>query len=404
MEAAPVHSVDEEIERHVKVLATPLQSGDVYGHENAIGALEDLAKKDNANRTAIAQRLVALVANGTAGGQESAARALGMLADDAPWGCSPGGANKAAIVAAGGIEALVALVANGAAGGQEWAAWALEWLAAENASNQAAIADAGGIEALVALVANGATDGGVVGDGRVRAAGALSRLAHGNDANRAAIATALAALVANGAAGGQEQAAWVLARTRLAEDAASQVAIVKAGGIEAFTALLANGSDDAKENAGLALKELGPLAEYASRLQSEKASLQRRLDRYEGTGKIDMTQDDDGDDDAQRRDTGLREEYDRATQEHIVEVKKEKADAEGARDRTDRVAAAASAAAATASADAREAAEELEDVHGDFVNPLTLTVNALQTKIDELHALAYQVDPVAADAIKNRQN
>ena len=42
-------------------------------------------------------------------------------------------------------------------------------------------------------------------------------------------------------------------------------------------------------------------------------------------------------------------------------------------------------------------------MHEDLVNPLTLTVNAPQTKIDELHALAYQVDPVAADAIKNRQ-
>ena len=120
-----------------------------------------------------------------------------------------------------------------------------------------------------------------------------------------------------------------------------------------------------------------------------------------------MTQDDDADDDAQHRDTGLRDLRDRKTQEHIVEVKKEKADAEGARDRNDAVAAAASTAAATAAADAREAAreaaQELEDVHEDLVNPLTLTVNALQTKIDELHALASQVDPVAADAIKNRQ-
>ena len=31
-----------------------------------VGALEDLANKDNATRTAIAQRLVAIVANGTA--------------------------------------------------------------------------------------------------------------------------------------------------------------------------------------------------------------------------------------------------------------------------------------------------------------------------------------------------
>ena len=46
---------------------------------------------------------------------------------------------------------------------------------------------------------------------------------------------------------------------------------------------------------------------------------------------------------------------------------------------------------------------ELEEAR-DLVNPLTLTVNALQTKIDELHALACRVDSDAADAIKNRSN
>ena len=76
------------------------------------------------------------------------------------------------------------------------------------------------------------------------------------------------------------------------------------------------------------------------------------------------------------RDTGLRDLRERKTQESFGKVKQEKIDAE----------------------------EELVDVHDDFVNPLTLTVNALQTKIDELHALASQVDPVAADAIKNRPN
>ena len=120
---------------------------------------------------------------------------------------------------------------------------------------------------------------------------------------------------------------------------------------------------------------------------------------------VDLTQGDDEADDAARHpNKRLREEYDQKTQERIVKVKEEKADAEGARDRTAAAAAAASAAAAAATAEAADAAQELEDVHGDLVNPLTLTVNALQTKIDELHALACQVDPVAADAIKNRQN
>jgi len=237
----------------------------------------------------------------------------------------------------------------------------------------------------------------------------LSYFAARNAANRVAITEAggikpLVALVKHGAAGGQAGAgaAWTL--HYLADgDAANQARIVEAGGVEALVALLANGSDCCKRNAEWALTHL-PIAKYASRLHSENASLQRRLDRYEGTGKIDMTQDDDADDDAQHRDTGLRDLRERK----LVEVKEEKADAEGARDRNDAVAAAASTAAATAAADAREAAreaaQELVDVHDDFVNPLTLTVNALQTKIDELHALASQVDPVAADAIKSRPN
>ena len=44
-------------------------------------------------------------------------------------------------------------------------------------------------------------------------------------------------------------------------------------------------------------------------------------------------------------------------------------------------------------------AEEAQDTLGYQVR----FTDALQTKIDELHALARQVDPVAADAIKNRQ-
>jgi hypothetical protein len=136
-----------------------------------------------------------------------------------------------------------------------------------------------------------------------------------------------------------------------------------------------NGSAEGKMWGWRALERLH-LAERFSRLQSENASLKRRLDRYEGSGAIDMTQDDDTDDDAQHRDTGLRDLRERKTQESFGKVKQEKIDAE----------------------------EELKDVHGDFVNPLTLTVNALQTKIDELHALACQVDPVAADAIKSRLN
>ena len=49
---------------------------------------------------------------------------------------------------------------------------------------------------------------------------------------------------------------------------------------------------------------------------------------------------------------------------------------------------------------ANDDAEEAHDTLGYQVR----FTDALQTKIDELHALASQVDPVAADAIKNRAN
>ena len=439
-------SVRKQIERHVKAL----QSGDADGKEAVVEALEDLANKDNANRTAIAQRLVGLLSGGSADDQEQFARVLGRIAywdtrrtvileaggieplvavvrsgaaDGQKWAAGALGhladdaANQAAIAEAGGIEALVALATNGAAGGQQKAARALRNLAHDNdanqaaivkallalvangaadgqeeataglarrnanctaiaqlfvalvangaasgqekavgalATNQAAIAEAGGIEALVALVRNGTADC------QDSAAQALSSLAHDNAANRAAIATALVALATNGAAGSQESAASALGHLAW-KNAANQAAIVAAGGVEALVALVRNGAAGGQgsaaaalghlawknaanqaaivaaggvealsangsglgEMAEMVLGELGPLAGYASRLQSENASLKRRLDRYEGSGAIDVTQDDDADD-AQHRDTGLSDLRDRKTQERIVEVKKEK--------------------------------------------------------------------------------
>ncbi|CAH0369015.1 unnamed protein product [Pelagomonas calceolata] len=215
-----------------------------------------------------------------------------------------------------------------------------------------------------------------------------------------AIAQRFVGRLSGGSADDQEETAKALwCFTRCCGRMDTSTAIVEAGGVEALSALLANGSDVGKSYAQQALKELGPLAEYASRLQSENASLKRQL---AGDDVVDLC-DGDASPPAKKR-NALRDAHDEQQSSTLKRVKEEKDAVEGARDRTDAVAAAASAAAAAATAEAADAAEELEDVHDDLVNPLTLTVNALQTKIDELHALAYQVDPVAADAIKNRQN
>ena len=200
----------------------------------------------------------------------------------------------------------------------------------------------------------------------------------------AGVVEALVGLVTNGTAGGQEEAAAALGH--LADKGGNEAAIVAAGGVEALVALLANGSDCCKRNAEWALTHL-PIAEYASRLQAENASLKRRLDRYEGSGAIDVTQDDDADDDAQHRDTGLRDLRERK----LVEVKEEKVAAEGARDRNDAVAAAASAAAATATADAADAAEDLRDSQ-ELTDQLVLSENNKMSTIDELRGTVSERD------------
>ena len=91
-----------------------------------------------------------------------------------------------------------------------------------------------------------------------------------------------------------------------------------------------------------------------------------------------------------------------ATAGKFAEIKSENAALEGQRDRNDATAAAASAAAATANAAAATANDDAEEAQDTLGYQVRFT-DALQTKIDELHALARQVDPVAADAIKNRQ-
>ena len=142
-----------------------------------------------------------------------------------------------------------------------------------------------------------------------------------------------------------------------------------------------NGSDRCKRTTPSGRCQRLPLAEVISRLQTENASLQRRLDRRRrpGAGRHGRTPT------APPTATTTRSAATRGSaicrhrhRRTIVEVKKEKADAEGARTNSTATTpqsarrSSASTAAATAAADAREAAREaareLVDVHDDFVN------------------------------------
>ena len=231
--------------------------------------------------------LVALVTNGSnPDGQQEAVTALANIALNA--------AIRAKIVAAGGIAALVALMRKGNTRCQAEAAWALDILArddigaVDSAANRAAIVDAAAVDPLVALLTNGST-----GD-REQAARELANLAS-CDTIQEAIADAgaippLVELVSNGAAGGQDEAARALLNlasndANIALNASIRAAIVAAGGIEVLVALVMNGSDGGKLYAGWALEKL-PLAERFSRLQSENASLKRRLDRVIAAAQV----------------------------------------------------------------------------------------------------------------------
>ena len=434
--------VREEIERHVKAL----QSGDGDAKEAAVEELESLAGKNAANRAGIVEAggieaLVVLVRSGAvhaghmAAGQKPGVWALWRLAADHKSDYGD------AIVAAGGMEALVEVVRYGAPGGQEAAAHVLRFfIDKKKAANDAAIVSAGGIPSLVALAT---TDGACLakgpgwGSGQHDAFCVLKSLAHRTIGYRTAIATALVALVRNGEAGPLKRpcplktAALVL--RELADDAANrtaiatalvallkqgpvvqeraaealknlagvnsanQAAIAEAGGVEALVALAMNGSDRCKEKAKWALSKL-PVADYASKLLSENASLKRQL---AGDDVVDL-RDGDASPPAKKR-NALRDAHDEQQAATLNHVKQENVVVEGQRDRTDATAAEASAAAAKASAAAVTAKDDAEEAQDTLGYQVRFT-DALQTKIDELHALASQVDPVAADAIKNRAN
>ena len=94
-----------------------------------------------------------------------------------------------------------------------------------------------------------------------------------------------------------------------------------------------------------------------------------------------------------------------ATAGKFAEIKSENAALEGQRDRNDATAAAASAAAATANAAAATANDDAEEAQDTLGYQVRFT-DALQTKIDELAALAKAsgADPRAISVIKERSN
>ena len=136
-------------------------------------------------------------------------------------------------------------------------------------------------------------------------------------------------------------------------------------------------------------------------LRREIKDLKRRLSRYEGP-LADLTGDDD---ETTVSDYRLRDKRDQATADRLIQVKTEKSQSQAAAAASDATAAAASASAAAASEATAAVREDLEDSQ-ETETYLGLTVSALQTKIDDLAALALRYGAPAHEVrgIKSRSN
>ena len=266
-------------------------------YEQIVRAMKTFANDDSSNRAALAKALVMAAAvnsrspqlaartverftRGDADNRFAFAKALAREGDQA-WmaramhSLTYGHAANRATIAAG----LVALMASKR--DQNRAARAMETFSRGKADNCGAIAEADGIAALVQHVASGKAETATLAVLRRLACDAVGIgtryflrvstqlrghtyvhadiLAYIKPKNRATIVDALVALVASGAAGGQERAAAALAV--LACDVPNQTAIAAAGGVVALVALVTHGAAAGREAAARAL---GALAQAAA--------------------------------------------------------------------------------------------------------------------------------------------
>ena len=227
--------------------------------ELAGGALAALALDNAANEESIAKLIVSLLGSDDKTASAKAARAISRLARE-------NAANQIAIARAGGIRLLVKLLGVEGGKGEEAQrkemADAIWSMAAQNPENQTAIAEAGGIPLLISMLSGSL----VVTDTHRVVAGALWSLAGnpGHTSNQLAIAsgggiTMLVKLLKPPVSGGvtpgvMEASAGAL--WAIAEAYDNRFAIAEAGGVPSLVGLVDTGTQQSKEHAAGALRNL----------------------------------------------------------------------------------------------------------------------------------------------------
>ena len=162
-----------------------LGSTNPLAREHAEGALVRLSI-ENKNRVSIIKKLVTMLQDPAAGGQEQAAAALANLARESED-------NRQSIVDADGITPLIELLEVASAKAKENAVGAIKELCRNSKSNQFLVAKAGGIAKLVGVLsgfsANTVKEGTVV-NLMTLSASAIKEMAKDNRFNQDAITEA----------------------------------------------------------------------------------------------------------------------------------------------------------------------------------------------------------------------
>ena len=223
--------------------------------EHAEGALVRLSI-ENANRVQIIKKLVHMLQDPGAGGQEQAAAALANLARESEN-------NRQSIVDANGITPLLEILDASSAKAKENAVDTIKELCRNSKNNQAQVARAGGIAKLVGVLQGfsvNALKESTVLQLMTLAASAIKEMARDNRMNQDAIteAGAIGPLVSMLIAPSpvmQANAAGALANlARNHPD--NQGAITKTGAVAPLCVLMKEGSDDTKDESAFAIWSL----------------------------------------------------------------------------------------------------------------------------------------------------
>ena len=208
---------------------------------------------ENANRVLIIKKLVTMLQDPGAGGQEQAAAALANLARESED-------NRKSIVDAEGIAPLIELLETSSAKAKENAVGAIKELCRNSKPNQFLVAKAGGIGKLVGVLsgfsANTMKESTLV-QLITLAASAIKEMAKDNRFNQDEITEAgaippLVTMLAAPAEQMQANAAGALAN--LAQNhAENQGAIARTGAVAPLCSLIKEGSDDTKDESALAI-------------------------------------------------------------------------------------------------------------------------------------------------------